>query len=42
MFTGTNSGVAHLTHLAGLVFAWLYLLVRLGINPARVFFRRRW
>jgi membrane associated rhomboid family serine protease len=42
MFTGTRSGVAHLTHLAGLAFGWLYLLVRLGINPARVFFRRRW
>ena len=42
LFTGTNSGVAHLTHLAGLVFGYLYLLVRLGINPARVFFRRRW
>jgi membrane associated rhomboid family serine protease len=42
MFTGTRSGVAHLTHLAGLAFGWLYLVVRLGINPARVFFRRRW
>ena len=42
MFTGSNAGVAHLTHLAGLLFGWLYLLVRLGINPARVFFRRRW
>jgi membrane associated rhomboid family serine protease len=36
-----NVGVAHLTHLAGLLFGYLYLLVRLGINPARVFFRRR-
>jgi len=42
MFTGTRSGVAHLTHLAGLAVAWLYFIVRLGINPARVFFRRRW
>ncbi len=42
MFTNTSSGVAHLTHLAGLAIAWLYLVVRLGINPARVFFRRRW
>lgn len=42
--TGTASGVAHLTHLAGLVFGYLYLLVRLRINPLRVFFRRseRW
>ncbi len=42
MFTNTSSGVAHLTHLAGLAIAWLYLVVRLGTNPARVFFRRRW
>ena len=42
LFTGINRGVANLTHLAGLVFGYLYLLVRLGINPARVFFRRRW
>ena len=31
----TNSGVAHLTHLAGFGFAWLYFLIRLGINPWR-------
>ncbi len=37
----TRSGVAHLTHLAGFVFGYLYFLIRLGINPARVFFRRR-
>jgi membrane associated rhomboid family serine protease len=30
-----NSGVAHLTHLAGFGFAWLYLVIRLGINPWR-------
>ncbi len=42
LFTATRSGVAHLTHLAGLLFAWLYLVVRLGTNPLRVFFRRRW
>ncbi len=40
-FFGGNSGVAHLTHLAGLLFAYLYLLVRFGINPITVFFRRR-
>jgi membrane associated rhomboid family serine protease len=38
--TGTRSGVAHLTHLAGLVFGYLYFLLRLRINPLRVFFRR--
>jgi membrane associated rhomboid family serine protease len=31
--TGTMSGVAHLTHLAGFGFAWLYFVIRLGINP---------
>jgi membrane associated rhomboid family serine protease len=39
-FTGTRSGVAHLTHLAGLLFGYLYFLIRMGINPIRVFFRR--
>ena len=28
-----RSGVAHLTHLSGLVFGYLYLVVRYGINP---------
>ena len=36
-----GSGVAHLTHLAGFAFAYLYIWIRLGINPADVFFRRR-
>ncbi len=31
-----NSGVAHLTHLAGFAFAWLYFAVRLNINPWKV------
>ena len=30
---GVRSGVAHLTHLAGFGFAWLYFLVRFGANP---------
>ncbi|MDR0289506.1 MAG: rhomboid family intramembrane serine protease [Treponema sp.] len=30
-----NSGVAHLTHLAGFAFAWLYFVIRFGINPWR-------
>ncbi|HCM26589.1 MAG: glpG protein [Treponema sp. GWB1_62_6] len=30
---GISSGVAHLTHLAGFGFAWLYFMVRLGANP---------
>lgn len=41
LFTGLASGVAHLTHLAGALFGWLMLFVRHGINPARVFMRRR-
>ncbi len=32
-----RGGVAHLTHLAGFVFAFLYFIVRLGINPIDVF-----
>jgi membrane associated rhomboid family serine protease len=38
--TGTRSGVAHLTHLAGLIFGYLYFLLRMDINPIKVFFRR--
>jgi membrane associated rhomboid family serine protease len=30
---GINSRVAHFTHLAGFGFAWLYFLIRFGINP---------
>ncbi len=39
-FTGLNSGVAHLSHLFGLLLGYLYILVRYGINPIRVFFKR--
>jgi membrane associated rhomboid family serine protease len=31
--TGSNSGVAPLAHLAGFGFAWIYLVIRFGINP---------
>lgn len=42
-FSGARSGVAHLTHLAGFGFAWLYLLIRLRVNPLDMFRgRRRW
>jgi membrane associated rhomboid family serine protease len=38
-----NAGVAHLTHLAGFVVAYLYLVVRIGVNPFKVFFGgQRW
>jgi len=40
-FTNFQSGVAHLTHLAGLAFGYLYLVVRYGLNPIALFFRRR-
>jgi membrane associated rhomboid family serine protease len=33
MVTGLGGNVAHITHLAGFAFAWLYFLVRFGINP---------
>ncbi len=35
--TSFRSGVAHLTHLAGFGFAFLYFIARLGINPISVF-----
>lgn len=41
--TATNSGVAHMTHLAGFGFAFLYFLIRFRTNPIKVFidsFRR--
>jgi membrane associated rhomboid family serine protease len=38
--TGFRSGVAHLTHLAGFGFGWIYFLVRFGINPWRALTRR--
>ena len=29
-------GVAHMTHLAGFAVAWVYFIVRMGINPWKV------
>jgi len=40
MFTGTNQGVAHSTHLIGFAVAWVYCMVRFGINPIKVWSRR--
>lgn len=40
LFFGVSGGggnVAHFTHLAGFAFAYLYFLVRLGLNPIAVF-----
>lgn len=39
--SGRNSSVAHLTHLAGFGFAYLYILIRMGINPFEVWKRTR-
>lgn len=36
-----RSSVAHLTHLAGFVFGWLYFLVRFGISPLKRLIPRR-
>jgi len=38
---GRSDGVAHLTHLAGFGFGWLYFLARFGVNPAKRFFAGR-
>ncbi len=35
--SGRGGNVAHLTHLAGFLFAFFYFVIRLGINPVRVF-----
>lgn len=37
-FSGSN--VAHMTHLAGFGFAYLYFLIRMGINPIKVWLRK--
>ncbi|MDR2176942.1 MAG: rhomboid family intramembrane serine protease [Treponema sp.] len=39
MITGRAGNVAHVTHLAGFGFAWLYFLLRLGINPVQAWRR---
>jgi membrane associated rhomboid family serine protease len=35
MVTGRGGNVARFTHLAGFGFAWLYFLIRFGMNPWR-------
>lgn len=40
MIAGTNQGVAHSTHLIGFAVAWVYFLVRFGINPAKVWSKK--
>ena len=41
LFTGLSAGVANLTHLAGVLFGWVLLRVRYGVNPMDAFIRRR-
>jgi len=36
---GMGGNIAHLTHLSGLVFAYLYCRIRMRINPTEVFRR---
>jgi membrane associated rhomboid family serine protease len=36
---GRGGNVAHLTHLSGLVFGYLYCRIRMRINPIDVFKR---
>ncbi|MBR1721574.1 MAG: rhomboid family intramembrane serine protease [Treponema sp.] len=31
-----SSNVAHMTHLAGFAFAWLYFVIRMGVHPVRI------
>ena len=38
---GLQAGVAHLTHLSGFAFAYLYLLVRFRMNAVSIFLNRR-
>jgi membrane associated rhomboid family serine protease len=38
--SGGRGNTAHLTHLAGVGFGWIYFLVRFGINPWRRLTRR--
>ncbi len=35
-FSGSRGNVAHLTHLTGFALAWIYLVVRMGIHPVKV------
>lgn len=36
MVFGVSNGVAHLTHIAGFGFGWLYFLLRFRLNPLRM------
>lgn len=34
--SSAKDGVAHMTHLAGFAIAWIYFIVRMGINPWKI------
>lgn len=34
--TNSQSGIAHMTHLSGFLFAWLYIRFRMGIKPWQI------
>jgi membrane associated rhomboid family serine protease len=40
LVTGTAGDISHIGHLAGIVFGFIYLVVRLNINPIKIFFGR--
>ena len=35
-FSTRQSNIAHTTHLLGFLVAWIYFLVRMGINPIKI------
>lgn len=35
-FFGSDSNVAHMTHLFGFLAAWLYFVLRMGIHPVKI------
>ncbi len=41
MISGSQAGIAHGTHLTGFAVAWIYSVVRLGINPLHIWFPKR-
>jgi len=36
LLTGRRGNVAHMTHLLGLLFAYLYFIIRLGTDPVKI------
>lgn len=35
-FTGMQAGIAHFTHLFGFLTAYLYFIIRMGVNPVKI------